>query len=89
MPGRKALHLLSGGGLITSRLPTENILEIFMYSLIMLLVKGVLVMLTYNWMVPRMIQSIKKDYLTEEFQGITIWEGVLLVILFTNLFNRW
>ena len=75
----KALKIMSGGGLLTSKLPTEDIIEVFLYSLIMLLVKGFLVMVTFNTMVPRIAYSFNQEYDISKFTPISIWEVILFL----------
>ena len=90
MNSHRALRILSGGGLISSRYDqSSSVIEIFVFSLLLLIIKGLLVMVTYNIMAPRIIKNFNPEYSPYQFQQITIWEGILLVILFTNLSNRW
>ena len=58
---------------------------VFFFSLFMLVVKSFLVMLSYNLVVPRILMSYNVNM--SKYRPITFIEGVLLVILFNNLFS--
>tara|TARA_A100001015_G_scaffold299364_1_gene383337 strand:- start:1144 stop:1428 length:285 start_codon:yes stop_codon:yes gene_type:complete len=81
-------HVLSGGG---AKVPENNnqMLIVFMLSLLILMVKSILVQMTYNNVMPVVIASFKEKYdpLTE-FRPLNLPESVLLVILFNNLFGK-
>tara|TARA_B100000963_G_C22537776_1_gene630661 strand:- start:285 stop:554 length:270 start_codon:yes stop_codon:yes gene_type:complete len=81
--------ILIGGGVVSKSLgDNENMLQLFMLSLFILLIKGLLVMVTYNWMMPKIIYNANPNYNYKKFRSINFLEAILLVILFTNLFNH-
>ena len=58
----------------------------FLVSLSVLLIKSLLVMVTYNIVVPRILESYSVDL--SRYRNLNFGESVLLVILFNNLFSR-
>ena len=81
--------ILIGGGVVSKSLgDNENMLQLFMLSLFILLIKGLLVMVTYNWMMPKITYNANPNYDYKKFRRINFLEAILLVILFTNLFNH-
>lgn len=83
--------IMVGGGL--SPKSFENMapsLEIFLMQIFILLIKGLLVMLTYNLIGPKLISNFKAQYNPQqEFRPLSFWEAILVVILFNNLFSRY
>ena len=69
----------------------KNILIIILMLLILLLIKGLIVYLLYNFMIPKIIYSVSENKSVEiiesSFKPISVTESVLLVILFTVLFS--
>jgi len=66
------------------------------FILVALLLKGIIVYLLYNYMVPKLIYSLssstsnnKKTYenIVDNFRTLSLTECILLVILFNTLFN--
>lgn len=81
--------VLIGGGVVSKSLgDNENMLQLFGLSLFILLIKGLLVMVTYNWMMPKITYNANPNYDYRKFRSINFLEAILLVILFTNLFNH-
>ena len=81
--------ILIGGGVVSKNIgENENMLQLFGLSLFILLIKGLLVMVTYNWMMPKIIYNVNPNYDYRKFRNINFLEAILLVILFTNLFNH-
>lgn len=81
--------ILIGGGVVSKSLgDNENMLQLFMLSLFILLIKGLLVMVTYNWIIPKITYNANPNYDYKKFRPINFLEAILLVILFTNLFNH-
>ena len=60
--------------------------SLFLYALLLLALRSVLVMLTYNMVAPKIIQNTRSD--VGEFRPITFLESVLFVILVSNLIGR-
>jgi hypothetical protein len=65
---------------------------VFIIILLMILLKGLIVYLLYNNLVPKLIYSLSNDYRTQEdiinnFKTLTYSESILLVILFNTLFT--
>ena len=82
-------NILVGGGIVSKGLvENESMLYLFGMSLLILLIKGLLVMVTYNFMAPKIAYNLNTNYEYRKFRRISLLEGILLVILFTNLFNH-
>ena len=81
--------ILIGGGVVSKNIgENENMLQLFGLSLFIHLIKGLLVMVSYNWMMPKIIYNANPNYDYRKFRNINFLEAILLVILFTNLFNH-
>ena len=69
----------------------KNILIIILMLLILLLIKGLIVYLLYNFMIPKIIYSVSEnkslEIIESNFKPISFTESVLLVILFNVLFS--
>jgi len=69
----------------------KNILMIILMLLILLLIKGLIVYLLYNFMIPKLIYSFSEnkslEIIESNFKTISFTESVLLVILFNVLFS--
>ena len=87
--GFKALKIFTGGGIISHSIRNESLIEIFIITLLILIIKSFIVMICYNSVIPRLISSYKKNYDPNDFYRINIWESILLVLLFSNLFGRY
>ncbi len=59
---------------------------LFLITLCLFLIKVLLVMISYNIVVPRILESYSIDM--QRFRTITFLESIFLVILFNNLFSR-
>lgn len=59
---------------------------LFLITLCLFLIKVLLVMISYNIVVPRILESYSVDM--QRFRTITFLETIFLVILFNNLFSR-
>jgi hypothetical protein len=58
----------------------------FIIALSMFLIKVLLVMISYNIVVPRLLESYGNDM--TKFRQLNFLEGIFLVILFNNLFGK-
>jgi flagellar basal body-associated protein FliL len=69
----------------------KNILIIILMLLILLLIKGLIVYLLYNFMIPKIIYSVSEnkslEIIESNFKPISFTESVFLVILFNVLFS--
>jgi hypothetical protein len=70
----------------------RNPFMIFIIILLMILLKGLIVYLLYNSLVPKLIYSLSNNKRTQEdiinnFRTLSYSESVLLVILFNTLFT--
>jgi hypothetical protein len=59
---------------------------LFLITLCLFLIKVLLVMISYNIVAPRILESYSVDM--QRFRTITFVEAIFLVILFNNLFSR-
>ena len=86
----------SGGNKIMNM--QQNKASIFFYSflliLIVLVIKGFIVYIVYNFLVPKLVHSISSitdpislENAENNFRKITFGESILLVILFNTLFS--
>ena len=83
----KLINLMVGGGVISKNVQYEmgSITEGVIYSIIILLVKSFLVMITYNYIITYVVsQNINKN-----MKLLTIFDSIMVVILFNNLINRY
>ena len=58
----------------------------FIIALAMFFIKVLLVMISYNIVVPKLLESYGNDM--TKFRQLNFLEGIFLVILFNNLFSR-
>ena len=65
---------------------SKNGFMLFLITLCLFLIKILLVMISYNIVVPRILESYSVDM--QRFRKITFVEAILLIILFNNLFSR-
>ncbi len=92
MKSKYFTKILVGGGVISKDMALDNsgdILSIMLLALFVLLIKGILVMFSYNWIAPKLIFNFRNQYKLEDFRPLTIWEAIIVVILFNNLFSRY
>ena len=70
---------------------TSNVFVIMVITFIYILIKGIIVYILYNMLVPKLIYSLSKDRSVEDvqnnFKPITYIESILVVILFNTLFS--
>lgn len=84
--------LLIGGGMIPKDMAAETtngFLSLMLIALLALIIKGILVMFSYNWIAPKLIFNFRNQYKLDEFRPLTLWESIIVVILFNNLFSRY
>ena len=72
--------------------PNNNLFMIFLI-LLLLLIKGFIVYLVYNTLIPKLIYSLSSsgksfEDIEKNFKTITFVESILLVILFQTLFTN-
>ena len=87
--GHKALKLFIGGGIVSHSVKNDNILDIFLITLLIIIIKSFIVMVCYNLVIIKLIKNFKPDYDEHKFRKINVWESILLVLLFSNLFGRY
>ena len=63
-----------------------NSFMLFLITLCLFLIKVLLVMISYNIVIPRILDSYSVDM--QRFRKISFAESIFLVILFNNLFSR-
>lgn len=91
MNSKDLTRLLVGGGVLPKNMPVDNstnILFVILIFFIVLALKGLLVMYTYNWIAPKLIYNVRNQYNINDFRPLTFWESIIVVILFNNLFCR-
>ena len=59
---------------------------LFLISLLFFVIKVLLVMISYNFVVPRLLSSYSVDM--RKYRPITFVESIFLVILLNNLFSK-
>ena len=85
----KMLNILSGCGLVSKKLRSNDLGEIILFSLLVLLLKSLIVMISYNTIIPKIIKNIDQQYQEDLFRPLTVFDSFWIVILFTNLVNYW
>tara|TARA_B100001250_G_C19429424_1_gene626819 strand:- start:184 stop:456 length:273 start_codon:yes stop_codon:yes gene_type:complete len=85
----KALNILSGCGLLSKKLQTNDLGEVLLFSVLVLLIKSLIVMIAYNHVIPKIIKNIYQEYQEDLFRPITVIDAFWVVLLFTNLVNYW
>lgn len=83
--GGNMMKKMAGGAAAASE-SSGNGLMLFLITLCLFLIKVLLVMISYNIVVPRVLESYSVDM--QRFRTITFVESIFLVILFNNLFSR-
>lgn len=66
--------------------PGIDNISLFFGMLLVFLIKVLLVMISYNIIVPKLMEKYRQN--PESFRPITFVESIFLVILFNNLFSR-
>ena len=74
------------GGVSVMPETSGNGFMLFLITLCLFLIKVLLVMISYNIVIPRILDSYSVDM--KRFRTITFLETIFLVILFNNLFSR-
>lgn len=74
------------GGAGSMDMSYSNGFLFFIISLAMFFIKVLLVMISYNIVVPRLLESYGNDM--TKFRQLNFLEGIFLVILFNNLFSQ-
>tara|TARA_B100000212_G_C27013449_1_gene380055 strand:+ start:164 stop:436 length:273 start_codon:yes stop_codon:yes gene_type:complete len=85
----KMLNILSGCGLLSKKLNSNDIGEIFLFSILVLLLKSLIVMVTFNYSVPKILKNFDQKYQEDLFRPITVIDAFMIVLLLTNLINYW
>lgn len=84
--GGTVMKKMMGGAAASSEGSSGNGFMLFLITLCLFLIKVLLVMISYNIVVPRILESYSVDM--QRFRTITFLESIFLVILFNNLFSR-
>jgi len=74
------------GGVSVMPETSGNGFMLFLITLCLFLIKVLLVMISYNIVIPRILDSYSVDM--QRFRTISFVEAIFLVILFNNLFSR-
>jgi len=92
--GKKAIENsingIKGNPSISNGIKFESVLLLFLFALLLLLIKGYIVYILYNFLVPEIIYSLSnksKEEIKNYFKPISFMQSILLVILFNTLFN--
>jgi hypothetical protein len=84
--GGAAMKKMMGGAVAAAEGSGGNGFMLFLITLCLFLIKVLLVMISYNIVVPRILESYSVDM--QRFRTISFLETIFLVILFNNLFSR-
>jgi hypothetical protein len=84
--GCASMKKMIGGAAVAAEGSSGNGFMLFLITLCLFLIKVLLVMISYNIVVPRILESYSVDM--NKFRPITFLESIFLVILFNNLFSR-
>jgi hypothetical protein len=86
--GGAAMKKMMGGAAaaVAAEGSSGNGFMLFLITLCLFLIKVLLVMISYNIVVPRILESYSVDM--QRFRTISFLESIFLVILFNNLFSR-
>lgn len=84
--GSSTMKKMMGGAAAAAEGSTSNGFMLFLITLCLFLIKVLLVMISYNIVVPRILESYSVNM--QRFRTITFLESIFLVILFNNLFSR-
>ena len=82
--------LLSGGNKTITTSKQPDMLSLFFIALLLLITKGFIVYILYNFLVPEIIYSLSnksKEEIEKQFKPISFMQSILLVILFNTLFS--
>ena len=64
---------------------TSTLFAVFFMIILVLLIKAYVVQITYNMMWPKIVENSGGD--TSRFKPLTIYEALMIVILFSFLFG--
>ena len=84
--GATMKKMIGGAAAAASEGSSGNGFMLFIITLCLFLIKVLLVMISYNIVVPRILESYSVDM--QRFRTISFLESIFLVILFNNLFSR-
>ena len=84
--GTAMKKMMGGAAAAAAEGSSGNGFMLFLITLCLFLIKVLLVMISYNIVVPRILESYSVDM--QRFRTITFLESIFLVILFNNLFSR-
>lgn len=93
LPNLSNISTIMKGGKIDQGIPRhKNPFMILIIIIFMILLKGLIVYILYNNLVPKLIYSLKSDNRTIEdilnnFKTFSYTESILLVIFFNTLFT--
>lgn len=85
-------NILMSGGMMPKSFGKDTsttFLGLMLLALVILLIKGILVMLTYNIMAPKLMLNYNEQYDIRTFRRMNLIEAILMVILFNNLFSSY
>lgn len=87
----KLIDVMVGGGLLTTKNSAYRLdfWTIFLFTLLVIFIKGLIVMITYNHIMPKLMNNIQNNYQYSKFEKITIWEAIILILLISNLVNKY
>jgi hypothetical protein len=80
--GKQSMQMSNG-------VKTSSIFLLFLLAIFLLLIKGFIVYILYNYLVPEIIYSLSnksKEDIENDFKPISFIQSILLVILFNTLF---
>jgi hypothetical protein len=84
--GTAMKKMMGGAAAAAAEGSSGNGFMLFLITLCLFLIKVLLVMISYNIVVPRILESYSVDM--QRFRTISFLESIFLVILFNNLFSR-
>jgi hypothetical protein len=90
----QAKSLMNGGKTNSMNVSSKqnNVLLTLLIYLVILLIKGLIVYLLYNFLLPKLIYSVSEnkslEVIESKFKTITYTEAILLVIFVNTLFGR-
>ena len=86
----KLMNVMIGGGLLSNKVQSApDFWTVMLFTIIVILIKGLIVMITYNYIMPKMMNNLQNNYQYSKFEKITIWEAILLILLISNLVNKY
>jgi hypothetical protein len=86
----KLIDIMVGGGLLSTKSQLRpDFWTMFLFTLLIIFIKGFIVMITYNYIMPKMMNNIQTNYNYSKFEKITIWESIILMLLISNLVNKY